>query len=122
MPIKPENKKLYPKNWIEIRNRILDRAFHHCEICGIDNHAIGYRDKEGLFNEYSHHYAPDYYDDKKLFKIVLTIAHLDHDPTNNSFDNLKAMCQCCHNRYDAKHRQKNARKTRRARKAYKELF
>ena len=36
--------------------------------------------------------------------IVLTIAHLDHTPENCSDDNLKALCQRCHNRYDAEHR------------------
>ena len=32
------------------------------------------------------------------------IAHLDHTPENCSDDNLKALCQRCHNRYDAEHR------------------
>jgi hypothetical protein len=34
-------------------------------------------------------------------KVVLTVAHLDHDPTNNDATNLRALCQRCHNRYDA---------------------
>ncbi len=40
----------------------------------------------------------------KKVKVVLTIAHLDHDETNNDVadDRLKAMCQLCHLRYDAK--------------------
>lgn len=40
----------------------------------------------------------------KPVKIVLTIAHLDHDETNMnvSDDRLKASCQLCHLRYDAK--------------------
>ena len=33
--------------------------------------------------------------------VVLTIAHLDHDPTHSDDDNLKAMCQRCHLRLDA---------------------
>ncbi|WP_421801779.1 hypothetical protein [Flagellimonas sp.] len=28
--------------------------------------------------------------------IVLTVAHLDHDKSNNRFWNLKALCQRCH--------------------------
>ena len=37
-------------------------------------------------------------------KIVLTIAHLDHDEENwnISYDRLAALCQRCHLRYDAK--------------------
>lgn len=45
-------------------------------------------------------------------KVVLTVAHLDHDTTNNRFSNLRAMCQRCHLKYDAKHHAENARKTR----------
>lgn len=53
----------------------------------------------------------------RTVKIVLTVAHLDHDPTNNALDNLRALCQRCHNRHDAKHRAANAAKTRARKKA-----
>ena len=36
-------------------------------------------------------------------KVVLTIAHLDHDVTNNAPGNLRAWCQRCHLTYDAPH-------------------
>lgn len=51
MPIKPENKKLYPKNWKEIREEILKRANNCCEHCGVKNHAVGYRTEDGEFVE-----------------------------------------------------------------------
>jgi hypothetical protein len=35
--------------------------------------------------------------------IVLTTAHLDHDPANNADDNLKLLCQWCHLNYDGPH-------------------
>jgi hypothetical protein len=54
--------------------------------------------------------------------VVLTVAHLDHQPENCADDNLKAMCQRCHNRYDQKHRQRNAAATRRGKKNNRELF
>ena len=40
----------------------------------------------------------------KKVKVILTIAHLDHDETNHEVkdDRLMAMCQICHLRYDAK--------------------
>ncbi len=34
-------------------------------------------------------------------EIVLTIAHLDQDPTNNADENLRAWCQLCHITHDA---------------------
>lgn len=52
-------------------------------------------------------------------KIVLTVAHLDHDPTNNSLENLRALCQRCHNRHDVPHRSANRAKTRAAKIAAK---
>lgn len=47
--------------------------------------------------------------------VVLTVAHLDHDTTNNSLDNLRAMCQRCHLTYDAAYHAANAAATRRQR-------
>ena len=38
MPIKPENKARYPKNWKQIRISILERANNCCEFCGVENH------------------------------------------------------------------------------------
>lgn len=29
-------------------------------------------------------------------RVVLTVAHIDHDKTNNRFGNLAALCQRCH--------------------------
>ena len=87
MPIKPENKKRYPANWKQIRESILERAHNRCEFCGKQNHTYFWTEKTG-----------------KMVKVVLTIAHLDHTPENCDPENLRALCQACHNRYDAKHR------------------
>lgn len=91
MPIKPENKKRYPKNWKQIRQQILERAGNRCEFCGVENHS--------LIPHYSKQDGFEYHT-----RVVLTIAHLDHQPENCDPSNLRALCQKCHNRYDAKHR------------------
>ena len=101
MPIKPENKKLYPKNWKEIRQRILERAGNRCEFCGAENGKP--HPETGSI-------------------VVLTIAHLDHDPTNNAPENLRALCQRCHLRYDAKIHAQHARETRRRKLRMEELW
>ena len=90
MPIKPENKSRYPKNWKEIRQRILKRANNRCEFCGIENNII----KENGS------------------RVVLTIAHLDHTPENCTDDNLRALCQKCHNSYDRHHRNETRRNSK----------
>jgi len=34
--------------------------------------------------------------------VTLTVAHLDHDKSNNRFNNLAALCNRCHLNYDRK--------------------
>ena len=46
--------------------------------------------------------------------IVLTIAHLDHQPENCDPENLRAWCQRHHLAYDADHHKANAYRTRKA--------
>ena len=92
--------KKYPIDWKEIRARILKRAENRCECmgeCGL--HTTTGRCIE--INGKKAKYAKG--------KIVLTIAHLDHDAENHKVkDNrLKALCQRCHNRYDVPFRKMN---------------
>ena len=90
MPILPENKSRYPKNWKQIRADILKRANNKCEFCGIENYTIR----------------------ENGSKVVLTIAHLDHTPEHCDYDNLIALCQKCHNNYDKEHRAETRRSHR----------
>jgi hypothetical protein len=100
----PINYKDYPRNWKEIRNRILDRAGHKCEHCGVPNYLFVWRDKKGQWHPMPEGHEADamVLDGFKFTKIVLTIAHLDHDKHNHevSDDRLKALCQKCHLGYD----------------------
>ena len=84
----------YPANWESIRHDILERAEHCCEFCGVANHGETQSGK----------------------RVVLTIAHLDHDTTHNEPENLRALCQKCHLTYDAKQHATNAALTRRKKK------
>ena len=93
MPIRAENKGRYPKNWKQIASRIRERAGGQCEFCGA-------LDKQPHPSTGS--------------TVILTVAHLDHTPENCSKENLKALCQRCHNGYDAKEKAKGIRARRRA--------
>jgi len=95
MPIKAENKALYPKDWKLVSKRIRTERGNKCEQCG----AV-YREANP-FND---------------LPTILTVAHLDHDPTNCAEDNLKCLCTVCHLQYDAPHHAANAKKTRHAKK------
>jgi len=89
MPISPENKKLYPHDWDAISFRI-----RHFRSGGRCEHRIdGYRCE--AVNGKDHPITGS--------RVVLTVAHLDHNPANCADDNLEAMCQRCHLRYDQHH-------------------
>lgn len=112
MPIKTENRARYPKNWPEIRASILERAGNRCEFCDIPN-SVFKNTKTGEWTD-DPMYAEkmNCIDGHKIIMVVLTIAHLDHQPENNDPANLRALCQKCHNDYDRPHRQRNAAITR----------
>jgi hypothetical protein len=102
----PINYKEYPKDWKVIRQRILTKADNKCEFCGVPNYALINRTGVGkddwrFWPEGMESEAWDL-DGLKCTKIILTIAHLDHDKTNHevSDDRLKALCQKCHLQYD----------------------
>jgi len=105
--------KNYPSNWKEIRARILARAQNRCEKCGVPNYAFR-RTNSDVWTEDVMQVEVEGACDGTLFsKIVLTIAHLDHDTTHNGDENLQALCQRCHLRHDAQLHARNAAETRR---------
>lgn len=76
--------------------------------CGVGNGAVGARDKTGLWWGFDSIDAmPDaeieflFGEYPKIIRVVLTTAHLDHDPANCALDNLRYWCQLHHLRYDA---------------------
>ena len=135
MPIRPELMPLYPggstssPEWLAIRGATLVLASYRCQFCGVKDRTAIVRGNDetfmtvdgDVFNENTGQFLRkvDILSYRGRFvDIVLTTAHLDHDPTNNEPGNLAALCQQCHNRYDAEHR----RQTRRSRKAIGDLF
>ena len=128
MPIRPENRGLYPQNWPEIRARIIQRAKNRCEFCDVPNHWAIYRDIRGQW--YS--VPPGVRNDKwhngwngarhKIVRVVLTIAHLNHDPRDCRDENLTALCQRCHNRLDIADRIAGRRRRHHQAAAISDLF
>jgi len=93
MPVRPENKARYPADWKAVSSAINARADGQCECTGECGLHTGCRC--GELHGFPAKYAKG--------KIVLTVAHLDHQPENCDPSNLKAMCQRCHLRYDRDH-------------------
>jgi len=63
-----KNRHRYPHDWKKIAARIKELAGHCCEAC----------------------------DSPSVARRILTVDHLDHDPTNCKDGNLMALCQRCH--------------------------
>ena len=105
----------YPKNWKVIVAEIRKRSGGRCDCIG----ECGLHESPGFeiggsvvllarrcseINGRKARYARG--------KVVLTVAHLDHNPQNSLRHNLRDMCQRCHLRYDNKIHVSNAMKTR----------
>lgn len=115
----PVDRSRYPANWDQISARIRERAGNKCERCGVENHAVGARDRDGVWHDErsidcmnsdrGYELFGDY---PKIIRIVLTVAHWpDPDPMNCADDNLQALCQKCHNILDAPMRAVNRKRT-----------
>jgi hypothetical protein len=116
MPIRPECRALYPPNWREIAARIRARAQNRCEWCGVPNHTLIVREGERWRTVEGVEAEVALMDGERVVRIVLTVAHLDHDPRNCADTNLAALCQKCHLNYDRHHHATNAARTRDARR------
>lgn len=108
MPIRAENRSRYPKDWPAISRAIRERAGNRCEFMetnGLRCEAV---------NGQPHPLTGSI--------VVLTVAHLDHQPENCDPANLLAGCQRCHNRYDAPMRRRGIAERQRATMAAGDLF
>ena len=102
----PMDMRRYPPNWKQISLRIRERDGWRCKWCGAANGTPNPR--TGSI-------------------VVLTVAHLGtahvdgtpgdkHDKLDCRNENLAALCQACHLRFDSDEHMANAAATRRQRK------
>ena len=110
MPIRPDLRQYYGREWrTVIPPRILARAGNQCEDCHVPDRATVARSGGG-WRHADNWYAPDgrspwNWGRKSVrhVRIVLTVAHLNHDPADNRDENLMALCQWCHLHHDRSH-------------------
>jgi hypothetical protein len=91
----PMNRALYPANWREIALAVKEAAGWKCSECG----AQCYRPGERVTDH----------------RLVLTVHHLDADPSDCAPGNLRALCAVCHLQADAVRHGRHAAETRRQR-------
>ena len=98
MPIRPENKARYPKDWKQIVARVRERSGNVCEGSPM------WPDCRAANGE-PHPVTGS--------KVVLTTAHLDHVPEHCDLANLRHWCQRCHLVYDKDHHAETRARNRR---------
>ena len=108
----PCDYKEYHPDWkTKIRPDILERDNNCCKFCGVENarliHRHGNKSEDWSYWPEGMESEAWSVDGLKSTKIILTIAHLDHDKTNNDYSNLAALCQRCHLKHDIKHHSAN---------------
>ena len=125
MPIRPELRQFYGREWRTVtRPRILARAANCCERCGVPNHSTAVRYRfywrllplpfEELFNDRIRLQSVRWKINNigqmtvsvlycRVVRIVLTIAHLNHQAGDDRDENLLALCQWCHLSNDRHH-------------------
>jgi 5-methylcytosine-specific restriction endonuclease McrA len=107
MPIRPENRDRYPKDWKRISREVRESAWNRCE------GSPSYPDCRAE-NGKPHPETGS--------TVVLTTAHLDHQPENCDRENLRAWCQRCHNTYDAPTRRRGVAARAKATRAVTDMF
>jgi hypothetical protein len=138
MPIRPQNRWLYPIDWKQLSDVIrFERAGGCCEGCARPHGQIvchlgdgrwwdadgqTWRSGKGRRLRLAPPGALTLALPIQTTRVVLACAHLDHDPGNNDPRNLKALCQRCHMLHDRVEHLRQRHFTYRLRKAMGDLF
>lgn len=116
----PMDKSRYPSNWKEIALQKKQAANWTCEEC---DRECKRPDEDWLefvqrvvFSRYACE-CPEALNllaeiQEKPVRFVLTVAHLNQDPSDNRPANLRALCSVCHLRHDRPFRQYNSQRKR----------
>lgn len=111
----PMKRELYPDDWEKIAESVKWAAGWRCVECGqtcrMSGESLGAfkdrlreeaeNDKEGLYLLALDEILAEV--DAHPQRYTLTVAHLNHEPSDCREENLRAWCAPCHLRYDADH-------------------
>ena len=123
MPIRKQQRQYYGREWrLLIRPRILERARHCCERCGVPNRVVVKRCGGGFwFKVSATSWEPGPVGTSKIrtwvdeagqpakkprgqvvrtVRIILAVCHRNHQSGDDREENLAAWCQWCHLKHD----------------------
>lgn len=129
----PVNRDRYPADWEKISLDVKQSQNWRCKWCDVRHGAVGFREEDGRFRcvRTNAQKKAAIANGRKLITIVLTTAHLGtpkadgtpgdkHDKMDVRKENLAALCQRCHLRFDIEEHKLNAARTRLEKKARKQ--
>ncbi len=102
----PFKRQLYAADWEQISAQVRRRSRGRCECmgeCGVDHRMFGSKRCTERNGRKAITFGRNKNDPVQGSMVVLTTAHLCHDPACVRRDHLRAMCQLCHLKYDAGH-------------------
>ncbi|MBD1876232.1 hypothetical protein H6F75_22355 [Nodosilinea sp. FACHB-131] len=116
----PMDRSRYAKNWNEIALKVKSDAGWKCQECGrpcrMTNETLfafitRMEDEDWPELDWVNHTAASTICEHPT-RFVLTVAHLNQDPSDNAPCNLRALCAPCHLRHDAPYRAANSQAKR----------
>lgn len=147
MPIRKDLMPMYGEKWAKvIRPRVLKRAHNACEkcrkhnkseICMVDaEYDVLWAPMPGYLGNRTHPEIPPFWRDSwghfvdqchlpdpiglygsRVRRVHLSIAHKNHTPGDDRWENLIALCQWCHLSYDLAHHAESRKLRKDAQKA-----
>jgi len=105
------NRHKYPLDWYDtIRPYVLKRDNYTCKHCGIRHRQIVIIEKGGKWTKVSEDLMSVLKEEnKKIYRCLLNVAHIDQDKSNNNYNNLMSLCSRCHARFDAPYKVKRGK-------------
>jgi hypothetical protein len=108
----PVDQNKYPANWKQISQERKEAAGWQCEEMisfeWLPTYKVRCYRKQGMEVQGVR---------RQAYKVVLTVAHLDHNPENNDASNLRVLCQEHHLAYDHALHIQHAKETRKRKRA-----
>lgn len=101
----------YAEDWYDtIRPNVLKRDNYRCVHCTIRHRQLVVIEKSGSWTKVSADLKSILLEEnKRIYRCLLQIAHIDQNKANNDMSNLMSLCPRCHSKFDAPYKVKRGK-------------